>query len=87
MFHVIQLTTWILATGLRNQPLRLAFTVAAVSQLCLSSYWFGASDFTETEMISSVCVAVLGIAIGSGIRRHAKMQGKDEITPPEVIDV
>lgn len=70
MFHIIQLTTWIVASASKDKRFRGPFAALAVGQLCLSCYWFGASEFTKIEILSSISVTILGIIIGSSMQSY-----------------
>ena len=69
MFHVTLLVTWIVATAANSRAVRLGFGAIAVAQFGLHCFWFGASEYTSVEVVSSIAVSVLGVFIGVSMKR------------------
>lgn len=69
MFHVTLLVTWIVATAANNWAVRLGFGAIAVAQFGLHCFWFGISEYTSVEIVSSIAVSVVGVFIGVSMNR------------------
>jgi hypothetical protein len=73
---VILLASWITAMVATDGRVRTFFATSAVGLLCLSCYWYGASEFSAEEIIGSVAVSILGVIIGFDVRRRTETKNE-----------